>query len=959
MTSPNLSRPALGEVAPLGALYDARTDTFLPRSLFKHNLPNAAITSSTFQKVETEISNVGGIKEKLEKFGFGSDLKASFLAGLVRHTGSARFLDDETDAEASLHCSLYYTAVLGDEKLELFSADARDEIDGEYLSTDCRATHVVTAISWGYRAILSANLHLATPAAIQEIEPNLVTVFSSIAEQGAEQEHIINLDPDLMDLIKSQGLLLQSDQFDDGIILHEFGSAQKHFTTLLGSNEKRGDHGIPQTYTLLPLSFLALFGISVSQNLAVGQVSEECVTKYVDLNYSLQLARIRLNDHFKWSNALKEDIPAEYMEDMQETLEESWKASMELTGLFASMLEQVRAGEAKSKVIWDLIEEFENSEHAPKRLNKVTKMYAERLNFTEASKQAEAIWIAYSELAPHFLSVISRSYVFYYHQKFLKNAESWKEDSDLLFKVLRTKKVDIPVFIIDCTGTDKPLSRAIMSQFSGQRVVVENVLEQRKFLSNKCLIRPDPQFLDKSVTTAPSERKPVQIPCPGQECSHHIQSWICAVCFNAVEYASVDDFLYCDCGRIAADKISFNCQRVGHGNGFVSHKEGGLLELLGGLPSAPEVNILILGETGVGKSTFVNAFINYLTFSSLDEALDADHLNWIIPCSFSTQETNERTGQLIQREIKIGTDADEHDGSSGASATQKATTYPLYMDGKLIRLIDTPGIGDTRGPEYDKENMVQILRVLRNYEKLHGIVILLKPNNARLTVMFRFCIKELLTHLHRNAAENMVFGFTNTRGSNYTPGDTFKPLETLLTEYQDVIPGLFKENVYCFDSESFRYLAARKQGIEMGNFEDYRRSWEHSAAESQRLLSYFQSIKTPHEIRSTISLNETKYLIEQLTSPMIRISIAITDTISRNRKEIEDLFTTTLQGDALKAKLQIQRSTMEVRTLAQPKTVCAHLDCIEIRNNTQHGTVTLRKSLCMFAFSSNVNFDDH
>lgn len=108
-----------------------------------------------------------------------------------------------------------------------------------------------------------------------------------------------------------------------------------------------------------------------------------------------------------------------------------------------------------------------------------------------------------------------------------------------------------------------------------------------------------------------------------------------------------------------------------------------------------------------------------------------------------------------------------------------------------------------------------------------------------------------------------MFGFTNTRGSNYQPGDTFQPLEQLLKEYKDVIPGLFKDTVYCFDSESFRYLAARYKGIDMGHIDDYRRSWDHSAGEARRLVTYFQN-KRPHEVRNTVSLNETRYLITQL-----------------------------------------------------------------------------------------------
>ena len=46
-----------------------------------------------------------------------------------------------------------------------------------------------------------------------------------------------------------------------------------------------------------------------------------------------------------------------------------------------------------------------------------------------------------------------------------------------------------------------------------------------------------------------------------------------------------------------------------------------LHELLKNLEPNEEYNILLLGGTGVGKSTFLNAFVNYLAFDSLDDAL--------------------------------------------------------------------------------------------------------------------------------------------------------------------------------------------------------------------------------------------------------------------------------------------------------------------------------------------------
>jgi len=417
-----------------------------------------------------------------------------------------------------------------------------------------------------------------------------------------------------------------------------------------------------------------------------------------------------------------------------------------------------------------------------------------------------------------------------------------------------------------------------------------------------------------------------------------------------MEYSPSDNHFYCDCGKLPVDCVGFNCQRPEHGPRYARYPLGRLNGLLKTLPPPPEVNILILGETGVGKSTFINAFVNYLNFSTLDEGLEADRCKCVIPCSFTTQVSEPRTGRLISKDVKIGSDQDERDGSRGSSATQQATVYPLYIDGTLIRLIDTPGIGDTRGTDQDRENLANVLSVLRNYSDLHGILILLKPNNARLTVMFRFCIKELLGSLHRSAAVNIAFGFTNTRGSDYKPGDTFKPLQELLSEYDDVIPGLYDYNVYCFDSESFRYLAAQKQGVDMGTIEDYRRSWDQSTKEADRLMAYFRNL-TPHDIQRTLSLNETRHLIAQLTAPMQQISRAITDSIAASKKQAQQLADTRLTGQALRSQLHIQKVVVKATALSQPKTVCSNEICIEpVRQPGGGQTVLLRKHLCKLTF---------
>ena len=265
------------------------------------------------------------------------------------------------------------------------------------------------------------------------------------------------------------------------------------------------------------------------------------------------------------------------------------------------------------------------------------------------------------------------------------------------------------------------------------------------------------------------------------------------------------------------------------------------------IPSTDEddvINILLLGETGVGKSTFINAFVNYLTFDTFEQA-EMNQPIALIPVSFLLTIGQNFDEHLIEfGDAKQLTNEDfTHPGQS---VTQhcKSHRFDLRRDiGKKVCIIDTPGFGDTRGLEQDDLNMQHILQYLRKLSHLNAVCFLLKPNVTRLNVSFRTCLMQLFEQFGANFSHNFIFGFTNARSTSYTPGDTAPLLRTMFESLPVKKISLRKENTFCFDSESFRYLVALQNGIQFDHLDkkDYEISWKTSVVESNRLLNYVRT----------------------------------------------------------------------------------------------------------------------
>ncbi|KAJ4243537.1 hypothetical protein NW757_011176 [Fusarium falciforme] len=950
MASPILKRPALGQVSALGSLYDARSDTFLPLSLFDEPLPPDAVAITQHQSPDAKVVNGDTFAEKFDACGIDGELAVSVLAGLAKVEGSGLYLSDKRDTNHAVQSSLHYDFITVEEKLNLTATGIKGCVALNRLDADA-ATHIVTGIHWGARYVFTAKQQLDPSKDRSQVSSNLEAQMSLLETAGLSRvEDAAYTHPETF-----VELAVFGDDLATVPLLTNFADAQGLIENIPGDIARAGDgKGQPLAYALMPLSLIAAFGIlDIKAGMTYRQLGADCSQRCVQLFDDIRDAIQRLSDYFARLQTHQACVPPEHIDFIAQLLARSKTLEVIPEADFASLVKAARSGEVTEQRLWNRLTEFIGHSSPQNILSAIT--YEDRMDFQDLLVREGAQLVGYD--GPSVSAMLhgnpyDDAFVFYFNEHVRHHSDVWEENLAAFLEILEDQShhklaVAVDQDVVDHDSHGSSLEKPYISHLRRGRVISEDLVEKRKVLAANCVMRVAEDAVAPCVNGKPLDRRAVKIPCPRHGCDQKLQcNWICGSCQSAVEYGVVDELLYCDCGASVYHKWEFQCNDPKHGSDWAKYSRSELLRKLQALEPFEDLNILILGETGVGKSTWINAFLNYLSYESIDEALNAEDLKCVIPCSFQTQTAV--NGRFVETEIKLGSSESEKDGSGGQSATQSTEVYTVNIGKTRVRLIDTPGIGDTRGVDQDNSNMNDILTVLRTYNNLHGVLILLKPNAARLTVMFRFCIKQLLTHLHRNAANNIVFGFTNTRGSNYKPGDTFKPLNALLSEYKDVSMGLFENNVYCFDSESFRYLAAKKKGIDIGHLEDNRRSWEYSVGECERLVKHCQGI-TPHQVRSTINLNETRNTIHRLTEPMTFIAEKIRASIDVNNDAIKELRDFELTRQQLQQRLFVQKETLTSEKVDKPQTVCTNDECVEIRTDFEgktETTTTIYKTVC-------------
>ncbi|XP_051738002.1 uncharacterized protein LOC127505984 isoform X1 [Ctenopharyngodon idella] len=158
----------------------------------------------------------------------------------------------------------------------------------------------------------------------------------------------------------------------------------------------------------------------------------------------------------------------------------------------------------------------------------------------------------------------------------------------------------------------------------------------------------------------------------------------------------------------------------------------------------PHKTILIVGETGTGKTTLINVMINYMLG--------------------------------VQREDKVWFEiTDDHQSpqtrdESVHSQTSSVTVYGFYPQESPIHLtiIDTPGYGDTHNIENDKEIAIGLLNLSRCDEcilEIHTVCLVIKATENRLSDRQQYVFDAVQSLFGRDIAKNIVLLFTHSTGA--------------------------------------------------------------------------------------------------------------------------------------------------------------------------------------------------
>ncbi|XP_016112848.1 uncharacterized protein [Sinocyclocheilus grahami] len=148
--------------------------------------------------------------------------------------------------------------------------------------------------------------------------------------------------------------------------------------------------------------------------------------------------------------------------------------------------------------------------------------------------------------------------------------------------------------------------------------------------------------------------------------------------------------------------------------------------------------VLLVGETGVGKTTLINSMVNYLLGVRFE-----DEIWYEITEEAARDQSESQTSEITMYEVFPG-------------------KSPM-----ALTIIDTPGYGDTRGLDKDlevAENLATLFQSNDGVREVDAVCFVIEASKNRLSDRQHYIISSILSLFGRDIVNNIVFLITHSDG---------------------------------------------------------------------------------------------------------------------------------------------------------------------------------------------------
>ena len=162
--------------------------------------------------------------------------------------------------------------------------------------------------------------------------------------------------------------------------------------------------------------------------------------------------------------------------------------------------------------------------------------------------------------------------------------------------------------------------------------------------------------------------------------------------------------------------------------------------------------MLLIGETGSGKTSFLNLICNYAHLEKLGRKFDKNGFEDLK--RFDDEDLENKDARRMESKTN---GAKLYD----LAADSTDSTYKADLDKLEFCVIDTPGFGDVRGFDKDEENLQRILSCIEEDEYINCVCIVINGRLARITANLQYVLTGIASILPTPVLDKILFVFTN------------------------------------------------------------------------------------------------------------------------------------------------------------------------------------------------------